>query len=174
MKPPFLRTPYNYDRDQASNEHGLKCEDKTLTQQHFKDECDINTIVDRFHITGETPQLTELPSFGNFEGIFDYQTAMNAIVQARETFMTMPAAIRTRFDNDPQKFLAFCEDKENFDEAARLGIVDDQVVELRRQAKQAEADKAADERAAARSAAATPMETTQPGRPGPKDPKTNK
>ena len=35
---PFLRTPFNYDRDLASEESGLKCEDPSLTQQQFKDE----------------------------------------------------------------------------------------------------------------------------------------
>jgi hypothetical protein len=33
MKPPFLRTPYNYDRDVVSDESGLACADPSLAQQ---------------------------------------------------------------------------------------------------------------------------------------------
>jgi len=120
---PFLRTPYNYDRNQVSDETGLKCLDKSLAQQQFTEECDINTIVERFHLTGEVPQLTELPSYGDFTGIFNYQTAMNAIVAARETFMTLPAKLRSRFNNDPEKFLEFCDDPENLPEARKLGLL---------------------------------------------------
>ena len=47
-KIPFVRNPYNYDMDQVSQETGLKCEDPSLTQQHCRDECDINVIVERF------------------------------------------------------------------------------------------------------------------------------
>lgn len=119
----FLRTAHNYDRDAASNEHGLKCEDPSLAQQQFKEECDINTIADRYGLTGEVPQLTQLPSFGDFTGVFDYQTAMNAVVKGRETFMELPAKLRARFHNDPQEFLEFCSDKDNLAEAQKLGIL---------------------------------------------------
>ena len=52
----FLRTPYNYDLDAASNESGLACEEPSLAQQHYKDECDINTILQKFNITGLLPE----------------------------------------------------------------------------------------------------------------------
>lgn len=123
MKLPFLRTPYNYDRNLAGDESGLKCEDPTLTQQQFREEADINTLVERFHLTGEIPQLTELPSYGDFTGIFDYQTAMNALVATRETFQSLPAKLRARFHNDPQEFLEFCNDSENRPEALKMGLL---------------------------------------------------
>lgn len=122
MKAPFLRTAYNYDMNEAGDESGLECKDPTLTQQHFKDEVDINTIVERFGLTGEMPQLQQLPSYGDYSGIFDYQTAMNAVRAADESFMNLPAKIRNRFDNNPQKFVDFCEDDDNKEEAYKLGI----------------------------------------------------
>ena len=51
----FLRTPYNYDVDEVSAETGLACFDESLTQQQFKEESDINEIVRRFGLTGQTP-----------------------------------------------------------------------------------------------------------------------
>lgn len=110
------------DHSKASIETGLKCLDKTLTQQHFLEECDINTIAERFGLTGELPHVQQLPTYDDFEGIFDYQTAMNAIVAARETFMLYPAKLRARFNNDPQEFVKFCSDHENADEIIRLGL----------------------------------------------------
>lgn len=107
----------------ASIESGLKCEDPSLAQQSFKDECDINTIVERFRLTGTVPQLDQLPSYADYEGIFDFHDAMNAVRQANEQFMLLPAKLRARFDNEPQKFLDFCADEDNRDEARKLGLL---------------------------------------------------
>ena len=42
---PFIRSPFNYDTDEASNETGLVCDDESLAVQSERDECDINIIV---------------------------------------------------------------------------------------------------------------------------------
>ena len=119
---PFLRSAYNYDRDQVSNETGLMCLDDSLTQQQFKEEADINTIVDRFMKSGVLPTPAVMPQYIDFEGVFDYQTAMNVIRQADEQFMRMDAKIRARFNNSPQEFLQFFADPDNAAEAIRLGL----------------------------------------------------
>lgn len=118
----FLRTPYNYDTDRVSDETGLDCGPETKTQQQFKDEVDINTIVERFNVTGEMPEMQNFPTEQDFEEAFDFQTSMNVIVAARESFMEMPAKTRARFNNDPQKFMEFIHDGENADEAIKMGL----------------------------------------------------
>lgn len=123
MKPPFIRSAYNYDMDEASEKSGLKCLDKSLAQQEFAEESDINYIAERYGLTGEMPQVLDLPRYGDFTGIFDFQTAQNAVRDALNQFMTLPAKIRSRFDNSPQKLLAFLEDPENLEEARFLGLV---------------------------------------------------
>lgn len=120
---PFVRNPYNYDMNAAGDESGLKCEDPTLTQQHFKDDSDINTIVERFHITGELPQNIRMPSSYDFAGVFDFQSAMDTMNAARKAFQAMPAIVRARFDNDPAEFVQFCDDPQNLEEALKLGLV---------------------------------------------------
>lgn len=122
-KSPFLRTPYNYDTDAATNESGLHCEDATLTQQHFKDECDINNILRQFNITGLLPESPLSPRYGDFTGISDYHTALNQVIAAENEFMGLPAQIRSRFDNDPAKLIEFLENSDNKDEAIKLGLV---------------------------------------------------
>ena len=125
----FLRTPYNYDKDAASNESGLHCEDASLAQQHFKDETDINNILRQFNITGLLPESPLSPRYGDFTGISDYHTAMNRVIAAQDEFEALPAQIRARFDNDPANLIEFLENENNRPEAEELGLVEKAVVE---------------------------------------------
>ena len=123
-KAPFLRTPYNYDTDAASNESGLHCEDATLAQQHHKDECDINNILRQFNITGLLPEAALSPRYGDFTGIGDYHTALNQVIAAEDEFMSLPATLRARFGNDPAQLIEFLDNPENYNEAISLGLVE--------------------------------------------------
>ena len=122
MKPPFLRSAYNYDTDKASDEAGLQCLDPSLTQQQFKEEADINTIVDRFLRSGVLPNSVNMPQYVDYEGVFDFQSAMNVVRQADENFMRLDAKVRARFNNSPQAFLEFFANPDNTEEAIRLGL----------------------------------------------------
>jgi len=126
-KSPFLRTPYNYDTDAASNESGLHCEDASLAQQHFKDECDINNILRQFNITGLLPEQALSPRYGDFTGISDYHSALNQVIAAEDEFMRLPADLRARFDNDPAQLIEFLDNEENLKEAQKLGLVENTV-----------------------------------------------
>lgn len=118
----FLRTPFNYDTNVVSDETGLKCEDPSLTVQSMAADADINNIVKRFGVTGTLPQSLVLPTYADYGDILDYHTAMNAIRKADEAFMELPADIRSRFDNDAGKFVAFCSDRGNLDELRSMGL----------------------------------------------------
>ena len=123
---PFLRTPYNYDVDVVSDETGLKCEDPSLTQQHMAEECDINYIVERFGVTGQLPELPPYtPTYGDFTGIGDYRQALEAVSNANDAFMSLPANVRERFDNDPALFVDFCSSTDPADRslAIELGLI---------------------------------------------------
>ena len=126
---PFFRTAYNYDTNAASNESGLDCEDPSLAQQHFKDECDINNILRQFNITGLLPETPLSPRYGDFTGINDYQSALNAVIAAEDGFMTLPADIRASFGNDPEQLINFLDNPENKDKAIALGLVDGKLIE---------------------------------------------
>lgn len=119
----FVRTPYNYDVDEASVESGLLCTDESLAKQEYKEECDINTIIERFGLAYQTPAGTRMPQYGDFTGLESYHDAMNAIAQAGESFDLLPATLRARFQNDPGQFVDFCLNDANRDEAIKLGLV---------------------------------------------------
>ena len=120
---PFLRTPYNFDPDQNSIETGTSCPEETLAQQQFRDECDINTILDRFGVTGMVPTNVRQPLAVDFIEATDYQSALNALMEAEQSFMEMPAKIRAEFDNDPGRFIEFFEREENRERAIELGLI---------------------------------------------------
>lgn len=112
-----------YDKfDIQSEKTGLFCLDASLTQQQFAEEADINTIVNRFLKTGVLPTPTTFPQYVDFEGVFDYQSAMNLVRAADESFLRMDAKVRARFNNSPQEFLEFFANPENVQEAIRLGL----------------------------------------------------
>lgn len=119
----FIRNPYNYNKDQASVNSGLMCLDESRAIQNQKEEADINTIVKRFGLTGQLPTNKRTPQYGDFTGINDYQTALNAVIQADLAFSELPAHIRKRFNNNPEEFVEFCVNDENREEAEKLGLV---------------------------------------------------
>lgn len=126
---PFIRTQYNMDAKQNSDYTGITFLDKSLTQQQFKDSADINVLFGKYLETGEIPQVEGM-GYGDFTGIFDFQSAMNAVRAAEESFAELPARIKNRFDNNPQKLVEFINDPENREEAEFLKIVAPRPAEL--------------------------------------------
>jgi len=122
---PFVRSAYNYDRDKASDESGLKCLDVSRAKQSHKEECDINTIVRRFGVGRDMPSGVRPPMFGDFDGVGNYQDALNVLLDSQRSFAQMPALVRERFANDPGRFMDFCSDDRNYDEAVKLGLAMD-------------------------------------------------
>lgn len=126
----FVRSPFNYDVEAASDEAGLECLDDPLTIQDAKEETDINVIVRRFGLTGTMPQNLRLPTYGDFTDVDDYHSAANAIALANESFEKIPAEVRARFNNSPGEFVDFCSNPANREEMLRLGLLREATVEV--------------------------------------------
>jgi len=123
MRKVFIRSPYNYNVGEASIESGLACTGECIVKKSFKDECDINSILKRWGITGQVVIPERLPMSGDFTGIDDFHSAMNAVRSAQDAFMQIPPDVRKRFGHDPQELIAFLGDDKNRAEAERLGLV---------------------------------------------------
>lgn len=97
--------------------------DSEFTDQTFRDECDINTIMAKYQSTGEMPVLNG--SQGQWLDVteMDFQRHMQFMVEAQEMFDQLPSAIRDRFGNDPGAFLGFVSDRENTVEIAKMGLL---------------------------------------------------
>lgn len=106
----------------------VEFKEDSLTQQQFKDECDINHIMQRYRETGFlTDPLkpgTARPQFGDFSTAADFMEAQNIIVRARENFEALPSQVRDEFGNDPVRMLAFLENESNYERAVELGLVE--------------------------------------------------
>lgn len=118
-----VKNPITYDRDKNSSLSSLSFSKPSLTKQSFRDECDINNILRQFNVTGQLPAGSVQPQYGDFSGITDYQSALNAVMAAQDSFLQLPAKLRARFDNDPALFVDFASDEANKDEMKALGLL---------------------------------------------------
>lgn len=111
------------DTDAVSADTGLSCEDPTLAVQSSKDECDINVIVKRFGLGAGIPAGFRIPTYQDFlNAPDDYRGALEVVRSAEKAFESLPAAIRSRFDNDPGLFISFCEDPSNLADLREMGL----------------------------------------------------
>lgn len=118
-----LIQPNKSDFDQLSLENGTANDQPSMTKQSFTEDADINTIVERFGLTGQLPDGFKAPTYDDFSNVVDFQTALNAVRNAGEQFMAMPAELRAKFDNDPQKLIAFLGSETNRQAAFDMGLV---------------------------------------------------
>jgi len=95
---------------------------KTITQQQFKDEVDVNNIVNKFDKTGVVTHLnSKTPRYGFAESV-DFKEAMDTVTDASEAFEDLPANVREYFNNDPQSFLEGLNDPNHQQILSELGI----------------------------------------------------
>lgn len=99
----------------------------SITQQQFKNDADINYIVQMYDSTGVYPGQTgaspRQPQFGDFAALPENaQEAYNQILAARDDFNSLPLAIRQRFNYDAGAFFDFVQDPANVDELVALGL----------------------------------------------------
>lgn len=95
------------------------------TKQSFVAECDINNILKQYKLTGQIRHISAKAALGTYEDLPDpmeFQESLNLIIQAEESFASLPARVRDRFGNDPSNFLRFMGDPRNQDEMIALGL----------------------------------------------------
>lgn len=98
------------------------------TKQSFVAECDINNIIKSFKVTGQIKHINEKAAQGAYVDLpdpIDFQEALHQVKDAQASFMTLPSQVRSRFDNDPGRFLEFMADPNNQDEIIKLGLAKD-------------------------------------------------
>lgn len=120
------REQYDLADDAAAGiETQIHNDEPSLTQQHFKDDADLNKIVIRFGITDGAFLATPIDPayYGDFTDAVDYRTALDQVRDADLKFQALPADVRTRFNNDPVNLWGFVNDPRNADEAVKLGLL---------------------------------------------------
>lgn len=99
----FFKTPYNHDRDAEAARTALYCKDVTLTDQSFKEEADINVIIERLKQGAEIP-VTLPEHFGDQSMIPTWLETQNRIAENNKTFYNLDPDVRSEFLNDPARW----------------------------------------------------------------------
>jgi len=113
-----IRKPYD-----TSPRFQIDCSKGGKTQQHFKQECDLNFILRKYQKTGLIDHVNKHQ--GDYSDLTDSVTfteAMHVIQDAAQSFETLPSSIRKQFKNNPQEFLDFVSDNSNADALVEMGL----------------------------------------------------
>lgn len=128
----FPRLRHQYDEKRDAEERlatDIVNNEPSLTQQHYKDEVDINVMMRRMGVTDGAiipPYFHEsvlIDHFADFSEAPDFRTSMDQLKEATDAFNQLPAALRRRFGNDPVELMNFLHDKDNIEEAIKLGLL---------------------------------------------------
>lgn len=100
----------------------------SMAQQQFKDDCDVNKIMER-HVRFDVPIPNKQAwQVGDATVVKSLEDAIDQISNASAEFDLLPAAVRERFGNDPLNLLKFVADEGNRTEAEKLGLLAKQTV----------------------------------------------
>lgn len=92
----------------------------SMTQQHFKDECDINNILKSYR--GKIPASDE-PAFFMDCTVNDLQSAYSIAEDIGSRFESLDSEVRAKFNNDPLELLEFVHNADNQTAAIELGLL---------------------------------------------------
>lgn len=97
-----------------------------MTQQHFRDECDINKVVQRAIQTGDMTVFTtqQRGEFYDASIATDYADAMAMLDDVHDDFNSLPSAVRAEFGNNVSKYVEWMSDPENWSKAVELGLLE--------------------------------------------------
>ena len=92
----------------------------SMTQQHFKDECDINNILKAYR--GKVP-ASEEPAFFMDCTVNDLQSAYEIAEDIGSRFDSLDSEVRAKFNNNPLELLEFVHNADNQTAAVELGLL---------------------------------------------------
>nr|QJB19057.1 MAG: internal scaffolding protein [Microvirus sp.] len=95
----------------------------SLTRQEFAEECDINSIMERYERVGVVNHFAPRePKYLDLSEVPDLHTALGIMQEAEEAFMSLPALVRREFENRVEDFVSFAADPENLPQMRTWGL----------------------------------------------------
>ena len=77
----------------------------SMTEQHHKKSCDINSIVAKYQKTGLVDHINKHQAkYGDVSG-YNYKTAQDLVAEQKTIFYELPSQVRAEFENDPANYL---------------------------------------------------------------------
>lgn len=96
---------------------------ESLTQQNFKAETDIRTIIRKYDQTGLITNVAKgIAHYGDYSEANEYREALDIVNNANATFMQLPAELRKQFGNDAGEFFEFATNPANKEKLVEMGL----------------------------------------------------
>ncbi|QCS36307.1 minor capsid protein [Capybara microvirus Cap1_SP_228] len=100
----------------VETDYSTDCSCDGMTRQEFADECDINVLMSRYEKSGVLNHYNGAEAaYLDLSDVPDLATAFDIFEKANTAFMSLPAAVRREFENDPVRFADFAADPANVD-----------------------------------------------------------
>lgn len=92
-------------------------------KQSMRDECDVNLIVAQYVKTGFISHVTSgIPTFADVSELTDYRSAIEHVRSVEKYFSGLPAAVRSRFENDAVTFMEYLDGGASEEDLKALGL----------------------------------------------------
>lgn len=105
---------------------GLEFHEPSLTQQQFKDDCEIESLL-KAHNLGQVMGILnnhgQQPLYADVSDIPNFHDAQNHVARASEYFEGLPSDVRSRFNNSLSEFLTTLNDPGARDALTELGVL---------------------------------------------------
>lgn len=98
-------------------------EEKSLTDQSWKVDCDVNHVMSKFMKTGQISHLAKVEGqYADVSGIQCLHDSLTVVAEAESAFNMLPAKLRKKFSNSMVKMDEYLRDPKNNEEAIKLGL----------------------------------------------------
>lgn len=105
---------------------GLEFHEPSLTQQQFKDECEIESLL-KAHNLGQVMGILnnhdQQPLYGDVSEIPDFHVSQNHVARATEYFEGLPSDVRSRFNNSLSEFLTTLNNPDAREALTNMGVL---------------------------------------------------
>lgn len=105
---------------------GLEFHEPSLTQQQFKDECEIESLLKAHNLSqvmGILNNHNQQPLYGDVSEIPDFHASQNHVARATEYFEGLPSDVRSRFNNSLSEFLTTLNDPDSREALTEMGVL---------------------------------------------------
>lgn len=93
------------------------------TKQEFKQECNINHIVELYKKGAPLPLQITAGQFSDVSELGDYKTALDTVMEAERVFKTLPLVIKQAVNNTAAGFIDYVNDPSNKDQLVDWGLI---------------------------------------------------
>lgn len=92
------------------------------SDQTQKDSTDVNLLMKKYNNKMANVPSPALGKYADVSAVPQFQDALNQVIEAQNSFDSLPALVRKKFQNSPEEMIHFLSDPSNNEEAQKLGL----------------------------------------------------